>query len=290
MNSPSELAATSAQIRLWLRCPKSHGPLAVVDGEITCPTSDFKGSVRDGVASMLPSESGSFFDDKFEVMTKGKDATGAWDLCYASQIKVLTQSLASGMLVLDVGCGPVLPYKKPEGVSVVGLDPSFHSIRANRQVDLRVFGTAYSLPLADGSVDAVVCFYALHHMVGIRVTEAFSNVGQAFAEFGRVLKPGGALFVFEMVPNAPFWCAQTFGWNLAKRLLGKSLDMFFFSFKELRAIASRTLPAGATLERTAFNIPPFRSLAPIFNLPKFTVPRFAYPLGSCLYKWQMPAA
>jgi ubiquinone/menaquinone biosynthesis C-methylase UbiE len=290
VTTPSENSATSERIVRWLRCPASHERLAVSDGEISCPKSDFHGSIRDNVAVMLPEGMGSFFDDKFEVMTRGKDDPGAWDLCYAKQIKVLAQSLRSGMLVLDVGCGPLLPYAKPEGVAVVGLDLSFNSIRANQQLDLRVFGTAYSIPFADRSVDGIVCFYAVHHMVGNCVAATFSNVARAFAEFARVLKPGGVLCVFEMLPNAAFRCAQALCWNRVKRVLGTSLDMFFFSRGQLGEIAARTLPQGATLERTKFDIRPFRSVAPVFNLPKLTVPRFAYPLGSWLYKWQMPAA
>ena len=114
--------------------------------DIACEGSGFRGSIRDGVAVMLPEGTGSFFDDKFHVMKHGKDNKGEWDFCYARQTELLSDSLKPGMLVLDIGCGPVLPYRKPEGVNIVGLEPSFHSIRVNEQLDLRVYGSAYSIP------------------------------------------------------------------------------------------------------------------------------------------------
>ncbi len=286
--SPGSETSTEEKIVSWLRCPDSHGALSVSNGAITCAASGFKGSVRDDVAVMLPETSGSFFDDKFHVMVHGKENQGEWDICYARQTDFIMRSLKAGMRVVDIGCGPVLPYEKPDGVSIVGLEPSFHSIRVNRQVDLRVFGTAYSMPFADASIDAIICLYAVHHMVGQTVAEGISNVKRAFSEFGRVLKPGGMLLVFEMTPVPAFGIAQGLLWNGVKRLIRDKLDMRFYGERELRDIGSATFPRGASFETMAFETSPFTRFAPIFSLPKFRVPRFVYPLGSYLYKWQMP--
>ena len=96
-------------------------------------------------------------------------------------------------VVLDVGCGPALPYRRDPRWFVIGLERSFESLRRNADVDLRVHGTATALPLADRSIDAIVCFYSIHHMVGATVTQNRALVNAAFQEFGRVLKLHGEL-------------------------------------------------------------------------------------------------
>ncbi len=281
---------TSERIVRWLRCPDCHGPLTVSGAEITCASSGFRGSLRDDVAVMMPEGPASFFDDKFHVMRHGRENKGEWDFCYARQTEMLTASLRPGMLVLDVGCGPVLPYAKPGGVSVVGLEPSFQSIRANTQVDLRVYGSAYSIPMAGASADVVVCLYAIHHMVGATVRETVANVDRAFREFGRVLKPGGTLLIFEMTPLPYFQLAQALYWNPFKRILGGKLDMHFYSAGSMERLGQGALPRGSALEKIAFQTSPFSMIAPVFSLPRLKVPRMAYPLDARLYKWRMPSA
>jgi len=290
MSTPSDPSATSARITRWLRCPACHAPLTVTGGEILCPSSGFRGSIRDDVAVMLPEATESFFDDTFEFMMHGKLNPGDWSFSYAQQVESLTKSLKPGMLLVDVGCGPGLPYAKPDGVEIIGLEPSFKSIRVNRQVDLRVFGSAYAMPLADASVDAIVCFYAIHHMVGEKVNDSISNLSRAFREFGRVLKPNGTLFVFEMTPIALFQCIQALGWNLGRQLIGKKLDMRFFSAREVKAVGGQALPKGTILEMTEFKVSPFTIFAPVFSLPRIRIPRFMYPLAPRLYKWRMPSS
>jgi SAM-dependent methyltransferase len=290
MSSAPDISATAERITRWLRCPSSHELLSVSNGEIFCPTSNFRGMIRDDVAIMLTEISESFFDDKFHVMKHGKENAGEWSFCYAKQTELLSASLKPDTLVLDVGCGPVLPYRKPDGVHIIGLEPSFHSIRVNHQVDLRVFGTAYSMPIKDASIDTLVCFYAVHHMVGNTIRATIANVSRAFAEFGRVLKPGGSLLVFEMSPVPFYSISQRLFWNGLKRILGRRLDMHFFTAKQMESIGSKTLPVGAGFEIVAFKTSAFTTFAPLFSIPRFKVPRFVYPLGSKLYKWQMPSA
>jgi ubiquinone/menaquinone biosynthesis C-methylase UbiE len=173
---------------------------------------------------------------------------------------------------------------------VVGLDPSVHSIRANGDVGLRVNGSATEIPMADASVDVVVCFYSIHHMVGRTIEETRGNVGRAFREFGRVLKPEGSLFVFEMTPIAPFYAFQRLLWNAVRRLAPRTLDMYFWSASSLAAVARENLPPGAAPEKLFFGTSAFTSIPPVFNLPWFKVPRLFYPLDAKLYRWRMPPA
>jgi ubiquinone/menaquinone biosynthesis C-methylase UbiE len=280
---------TAAKVKRWLRCPVTHQPLTIVDGGIECSASGFRGIIRDDVAVMIK-QTPSFFDDKYQLMMRTDQNEGEWKFCYAQQTALLSSYLKPGMLVLDVGCGPALPYARTEGVSVIGLEPSFHSIKVNSQVDLRVCGSAYAIPMADASVDVVTCFYSIHHMAGASRQETSSSVTQAFREFRRVLKPGGLLFIFEMTPIIIFSAAQAIGWNALKRLLGPKLDMYFFSVQELDGIARSAFPPKTVLEKIFFGTSAFTAFPPVFSLPWLKVPRIVYPLDPKLYKWRMPSA
>lgn len=289
MTPVSAPSNTAGLVEKWLACPRTHQPLVVTHDRITCPQSGFSGEIRDGVAVMGPIAQ-SFFDTRFEVMQRGHQKEGGeWRFCYGPQIELLEGHLRAGHVVLDVGCGPWIPYKRPGGVFVIGLEPSFASIRANKDVDLRVFGSADAIPMAQGVADVVVCFYSIHHMVGATVSETLQNVARAFREFGRVLKPGGELFVFEMTPIRPFVVAQSVAWNAVRRLAPKTLDMFFVSKARMSRIASEVLPGKAPLEPISFRVSPFTTFPPVFSLPWLKVPRFLYPLDAKLYRWRKPS-
>lgn len=111
--------------------------------------------------------------------------------------------LASGMTVLDVAVGTGLVAREAlqmagPGGRVVGVDPSGGMLRhaAAALPALRaVRGAGEALPLADARFDFVSMGYALRHLPDLRA---------AFAEFRRVLKPGGRLCVLEITrPASP---------------------------------------------------------------------------------------
>lgn len=293
-NSAPSASAAPAQdvgplVEKYLACPRSHAPLRVSGDVISCPKSDFAGAIRDGVAMMMPQTQVSFFDDKFEVMQAGHDESeGEWTFCYAQQAKLLSSYLRPGQVILDVGCGPSLPYQKPQGALVIGLEYSFRSIRPNQMVDLRVYGSATEIPMADASVDIVVCFYSIHHMVGDTKAATRANVTRAFHEFGRVLKTGGILFVFEMTPLSLFFWAQRLLWNTVRRLMPGKLDMYFWSARALTELGWNALPEGSQLEKVFFGASAFTMFPPMFSLPWIKIPRLLYPLDAKLYKWRIP--
>jgi demethylmenaquinone methyltransferase/2-methoxy-6-polyprenyl-1,4-benzoquinol methylase len=105
--------------------------------------------------------------------------------------------LIRGDKVLDVAVGTGLLAREASEIVqrrgiVVGLDSSFGMLaQAQTAAPLPlVQGRAETLPFADASFDFVTIGYALRHM---------TDLGSAFDEFRRVLKPGGTLLILEIV-------------------------------------------------------------------------------------------
>ena len=112
-----------------------------------------------------------------------------------------------GGRVLDVGCG-TSPYREflPAGARYVGLDRAAGASHAD------VRGDVGALPFADGSFDGALC---------TEVLEQSPRPWQALAELGRVLRPGGRLYV--TVP---------FDWHF----FDEPRDYFRFTTHGLRAL------------------------------------------------------
>ncbi len=279
-----------SDIENLLACPNSYLPVRVVGERIICDGSSFEGRLKDGVAIMMKSAPTSYFDDKYEVMRNGHQGESqAWSFGYKHQIRLFESSLKPGATILDVGCGPTLLYQPPQSGTVIGLEPSFYSIRANKQVTVRLQASATEIPLANHSVDCVVCFYSIHHMVGTSISETRGNVHRAFKEFGRVLRPGGELFIFEMTPMYLFALFQNLLWNQVRSGIPNALDMYFWPGSDLRNAAEQFLPIGSSFELVVFRNSAFATFPPIFSLPWLKIPRFLYPLTPKLYRWRMPS-
>lgn len=277
---------TETSVERHLACPLCHSALRVRDSAIVClrDVCGFRGLVRDGVA-VVHELGRSFFDDRFEVMEGSNRSHGVSSYFYERQGRMASEFVRPGKVVLDVGCGPSLPYVPAEGSFVIGLEASFPSIRANRAVHLPVFGTAASLPLPPLSVDVVICFYSIHHMVGRSVAENRRIVRRVMREFGRVIRRGGDLLVFEVSPWLPFWVAQQFTWSIARRVLGSKLDMYFWPEKLLSEAAADAFPR-ARLETHRYREPLLSTFSPIFSVPWLKVPRILYPFHVNFYRWR----
>ena len=271
-----------------LGCPRCHGPLQVRRGQILCPAEGcrFVGSIADGIASVGEHASAGLFDAKHQVMQHGSDKPGVRRLCYAEQASLLEKRLRPETRVLDVGCGPRLPYRRTSPYFLIGLDPSYESLRQNTDVDLRVFGHAGALPLPDRSVDTILSLYAIHHFGGHTVRENQHRVERAFVEFGRVLKPGGELFIFELEPWWPFWKLQVTLWDQIRRIL-PGFDILFWRERALKTACETQLHRHAAYTRTTFSSPMFMFFAPVFAFPHIQVPRLAFPFTISLYHWHV---
>ncbi len=104
--------------------------------------------------------------------------------------------LKPGMRVLDVGMGTGLVAKQAallvgDPSLITGVDPSPGMIRSAKLPDgvTVVEGRAERIPLPDGGYDFLSMGYALRHV---------SDMSVAFAEFRRMLNPGGKVCILEI--------------------------------------------------------------------------------------------
>jgi len=276
--SPADL------IRRHLACPKCRAELRVENHRYVCISCGSEGELRDGVFLARPLSAGHYFDDMHCLMQQGNESQEIQEMCYSQQSSVMTELIRPGDVVLDIGCGPIVHFERPDDCVVIGVDPSFESIRANGQLDIRVFGNAESLPLRDRSVDRISLFYSIHHMVGQTKAETGANVTAALRECGRVIREGGTVVVFDMSPWWPVWQAERYAWNRARKTLADKLDMFFWRDSALQRLASAAF-SFKRFEAKNFRVSPFLVFPPVFSLPGLRLPRFLYPFDIKMYKW-----
>lgn len=226
----------------------------------------------------------AYFDSRVDLMATNREA-GTEALCYTRQVELLESLLRPGMFVLDVGCGPALPYAPPSGVEVFGLDPSRESLRANRAINDGLVGTAESIPhIPDGAFDLVVAFYSLHHVTIETLNSTHTIRRQAFREMARVLRPGGELLVFEMSPRPwAAWVQERF-WNSARTILGDRLDACFYTVRDYAQLGELAGLGPPTVQ--TFDCSPFETFPPILSLPWLRIPRCLFPFDAALYRWK----
>ncbi|MET9758711.1 methyltransferase domain-containing protein [Streptomyces sp. NPDC006372] len=115
--------------------------------------------------------------------------------------------------VADLGCGPgrVTAYLASRGLSVFGLDlsESMLAIARRENPDLRFEqGSMLDLDLPDGSLAGVVSYYSIIHTPQNRLPEVF-------AEFARVLRPGGHLLLAFQAGDEPRRYEEAWGHRVA---------------------------------------------------------------------------
>jgi SAM-dependent methyltransferase len=111
--------------------------------------------------------------------------------------------LAPRGLVLEVGCGTgeLAGALAAAGLRVVGLDPSAGMLDVFRRRGGRrlVQGDGAALPVRHDSVDLAVTVATLHHVAAAEAVRA------TLAEMVRVVRPGGAVLVWDHNPLNPYW-------------------------------------------------------------------------------------
>ncbi|MCB1055541.1 MAG: class I SAM-dependent methyltransferase [Acidobacteria bacterium] len=117
----------------------------------------------------------------------------------APERRVLLGYLEGGERILDLGCGSCEnALWLPEGCRYIGFDVSTSAlVMANEEgrPGSRLRGDGETLPVADGSLDAVISTYALEH---------FHEPGATLYEAARVLKPGGLLLLVGSAWDLPY--------------------------------------------------------------------------------------
>jgi malonyl-CoA O-methyltransferase len=99
----------------------------------------------------------------------------------------------SGRRLLDVGCGTGRRLRLAEARVAVGVDLSVEMLRRGRAANARAAGDVCALPIADGAFDVAWCRLVLGHV---------RDLDAAYAEIGRVCRPGGDVVVTDFHPAA----------------------------------------------------------------------------------------
>jgi demethylmenaquinone methyltransferase/2-methoxy-6-polyprenyl-1,4-benzoquinol methylase len=146
-------------------------------------------SERRPFVTALFDDSAPYYDLAGTVMALGSGAFyRRWSLGRAG--------LRRGMRVLDVATGTGQVAQAALGIvgdggAIVGVDPNASMLReARRALPIPlVRGTAEALPFAEGRFDFLSMGFALRHVADLEA---------AFAEYLRVLKPGGRVLLLEI--------------------------------------------------------------------------------------------
>lgn len=272
----------TSEIACRLVCPRCHGKLAASGEDVRCQACGSVATLIGDIVSFQKKGSDAYFDQRVEELTTTTDNN--WGFSYAQQVALLASHLARATTVLDVGCGARLPYEPRPDAFVIGVDPSVDALRANRRLNLRVHASGVQLPVASSSIDLLVCFYSLHHMIGTSIQETRANVAGCLRESARVLTPGGTLFIVENNPRPLYRVVQQWGWPLAKKILGPHLDMFFWTQRDLNRLLVEATGRGVTRTVTC-DTSRLTVISPLFAIPQFKVFRFMHPLNCSVSIW-----
>jgi len=102
--------------------------------------------------------------------------------------------------IVDIGCGTGRHWKKiyaKQPAKLIGLDVSEGMLKMLKKkhpkAETHKLEANKTIPLPAGSCDVIITTLALAHI---------KNIEQAFEEWGRILKPGGELFITDYHPDA----------------------------------------------------------------------------------------
>ena len=174
----------------WLQCPVCHQPLAAVERTLRCPTGHSYDIARQGYVNLLGRGSPHNADTANMVAARARFLSTNH---YAPITDTVAALVPAAHRILEVGAGTghhlagVLNLR-PSAVGVaadVSVAACRRAARAHPRMASVVADTWTRLPLADGTVDAVLCIFAPRNP----------------AEFSRVLSPGGVVVVVVPQPD-----------------------------------------------------------------------------------------
>lgn len=161
-----------------------------------------------------------------------------------------------GGLVADVGCGPgqvTALLRREFGLDSYGVDLSPEMValarRENPGVRFEV-GDLRALDLTDGALAGLVSWFSFIHVPP-------AELDTVWAEFRRVLAPGGPLVLAFQVGDKPFHLDEAFGW---------SLDLDYQRWRPERLV-ERLSEAGFRVEAQLVSQPRTDATGPGLSLP-----------------------
>ena len=152
----------------------------------------------------------------YAALLRGELANKPFDRAQLNAFAELVQAAGSGP-VADLGCGPgrVTAYLHSLGVNAFGVDlsPAMIAVARQSHPDLRFDeGSMAELDLADDALGGIVAWYSIIHTPP-------EDLPAIFAEFRRVLAPGGYALVAFQAGDACVHLEHAYGHEL-------SLDAF----------------------------------------------------------------
>ncbi|MGC1214423.1 MAG: methyltransferase domain-containing protein [Micromonospora sp.] len=159
-------------------------------------------------------------------------------------LAALAEQAGPGAAVADLGCGPghVTAWLAERGVRAVGVDLSPEMVavarREHPEAEFRE-GDLLSLPAADGEFAAAVALYSVIHLRPV-------ELGPAFAEMRRVLRPGAPLLVAVHLGTEVRHLDEWWGHQV-------DVDFHFFAAETLlNALTDAGFTVEAKLERVSY--------------------------------------
>lgn len=158
-------------------------------------------------------------------------------------------ALDGGGLVADLGCGPgrIAGYLAGRGMEVVGLDLSPRMVEVARRDHPGVrfeAGTMAATPFTDGELAGALAWYSVIHTPEERQADLY-------AEFARVVRPGGRLLLAFQVGEDIVHLTHAYGHDIDLRTRRQNPE----------AVKARLRDAGFALlaEFTTQPVPPQKS-------------------------------
>lgn len=146
-------------------------------------------------------------DVKYDQIGKTYNSTRMADQRITNQI-MRHLGLPRGSRIVDVGAGTGnYSYELAvHGFTIIAVEPSITMRTQGKQHDniTWVEGIAEQLPIADHSVDGVICTLATHH---------FTDLGRSFREMSRITNDRGNIVIFTADPRVTFgncWISDYF--------------------------------------------------------------------------------
>jgi len=173
------------------RCPVCRQPLADVPGGVTCAAGHRFDRAREGYVHLLTGGGRRPAGDDADAVRARRALLDRGHYAPVVDAVAAAAAVAAPDHVLDAGCGEgtyLAAVTAATGSRGWGVDVSKPAVRlaARRHPEHRyAVASSLDLPFADGVLDAVLSVFA----------------PRAFAEFARVLRPGGALVLASPGPR-----------------------------------------------------------------------------------------